>query len=302
MGDKANKVIEIHSKSFKYPDHPLLTIGVLVILYFLFFLCAMSWTSNYRNPELQPLEGESSETLVRTITQMVAQGDLEASKFNLVLGQVRQTHNQALAIVENKVENTIVKPAKIVDIMTPAKQKHLVQVLEGRFRANPHRHEGVEWDLVNDRLKAADIEKWFSLWRMEKTKGDPDVFRYDFRKGRTMFFDFSPESPEGRRNLSYKGAQALASDMGVKMATEDLYMAVLGVNPMDYNTENWIKTTVLARLKGKARVATGVWHNCQGKKIWNADKHQPPGNEIEILWGKMNEHFRDRGFRSYLVI
>lgn len=60
----------------------------------------------------------------------------------------------------------------------------------------------IEWIRVKSKLETNPGKLW-SLNEMEKTGGEPDVAGYDNTANEYIFYDCSPESPKGRRSLSY---------------------------------------------------------------------------------------------------
>src|ERR1041384_5780209 len=76
----------------------------------------------------------------------------------------------------------------------------LLALLKARFEKNPKRHPGLEWADVQARLEA-NAEKLRSLHDMESSGGEPDVVAQDKKTGEVVFFDCSPETPQGRRSV-----------------------------------------------------------------------------------------------------
>src|SRR5687767_2631249 len=81
-------------------------------------------------------------------------------------------------------------------------QKDLLQVLKDRFEKNKSRHKGLDWADLQARLEA-NPEKFWSLYEMERTGGEPDVVGQDVKTGEFIFYDCSAESPKGRRSVCY---------------------------------------------------------------------------------------------------
>lgn len=141
----------------------------------------------------------------------------------------------------------------------------LLEILEDRFEANVHRHEGIAWDEVASRL-AGNASALKSLLAMEATGGEPDVIGRDAETGRITFCDCSRESPGGRRSLCYdraaldarkenkpKGsAMGMAAEMGVELLTEEQYRALQALEEFDLKTSTWIVTTPDVRSRGGA--------------------------------------------------
>ena len=76
----------------------------------------------------------------------------------------------------------------------------LLAALKARFEKNMGRHPGLVWAKVQARLEAKPDKLW-SLAEMERTGGEPDVV--GVKSGEFVFMDCAPESPAGRRSVSY---------------------------------------------------------------------------------------------------
>ncbi len=131
----------------------------------------------------------------------------------------------------------------------------LLMVLQARFNANTHRHEGMQWGDVQIKLES-HREKLWSLEAMERTGGEPDVVAYDDDKGEYIFFDCSAESPAGRRNVCFdhKGQDSrkhyvpednacdMAAAMGIELLTETHYRELQQLGDFDSKTSSWLMT------------------------------------------------------------
>ena len=154
--------------------------------------------------------------------------------------------------------------------MTPPKLSstqsyELLSILKTRFEANMHRHAGIEWSQVAQKLEVNSI-KLAIIEQMEKTGGEPDVVGYDSKMGEYTFYDCSPESPIDRRSLCYdrvaldgrkenkpKGsAGEMADDMGVELLTETEYRHLQTLGKYDLKTSSWIATPAEMRKLGGA--------------------------------------------------
>jgi hypothetical protein len=149
--------------------------------------------------------------------------------------------------------------------LSPAQSEELFGILKARFDKNMGRHSGLEWDRIKAKLEASK-EKYWSLSEMERTGGEPDVVGYDSHTGEYIFFDCSPESPGGRRNLCYddearksrksappgKAATGMASAMGIELLTEEQYAKLQELGEFDLKTSSWLKTPVPVRKLGGA--------------------------------------------------
>ena len=120
--------------------------------------------------------------------------------------------------------------------MSPEQREALLRVLKARFEKNADRHKGLEWAQIKAKLEA-NLEKMWSLNEMERTGGEPDLIEYDQKTDVYIFYDFSVESPHGRRSVCYdhEGLEArkkfklennaidMATTMGIELLTEQEY-------------------------------------------------------------------------------
>lgn len=153
---------------------------------------------------------------------------------------------------------------------TSSKKSHgskesLLSILEARFEKNRHRHQGIEWKEVQERLKSQP-KKREVLQRMEDSGGEPDVVARDMSSRELIFMDCSAESPSGRRSLCYdeqalserkenkpKGsALAMASAIGIQMLNEKEYHFLQTLEDFDLKTSSWVLTPPTVRERGGA--------------------------------------------------
>jgi hypothetical protein len=149
----------------------------------------------------------------------------------------------------------------------------LIRALKARFENNMHRHKGLEWAKVQSRLEANN-EKLWSLNEMERTGGEPDVVGHDKSTGEYIFYDFSAESPKGRRSLCYdrealesrkehkpgNSVIDMAAAMGIELLTEDQYRELQKLGDFDLKTSSWVKTPANIRKLGGAVFCDRRYH------------------------------------------
>jgi len=151
------------------------------------------------------------------------------------------------------------------EALTVEQRENLLNVLEARFEKNKSRHEGLEWEAIRAKLKAAD-EKLRSLHEMERTDGEPDVVGYDESTEEYIFVDCSKESPKGRRSVCYdreaqegrkkhppkNNALDMASEMGIDLLSEKQYRTLQQLGDFDTKTSSWVQTPSDIRERGGA--------------------------------------------------
>jgi hypothetical protein len=147
--------------------------------------------------------------------------------------------------------------------MKPTARAALLKALEARFRGHPHRHPGVSWDAVANRLDATALD---ALQAMESSGGEPDVIAHDRKTGQVTFCDCAAESPAGRRSLCYDraaldarkeakpvgSAVEAAAAMGIALLDETQYRALQALGEFDTRTSSWIVTPADVRALGGA--------------------------------------------------
>lgn len=141
----------------------------------------------------------------------------------------------------------------------------LLKTLTNRFEKNRTRHKGIEWNNVQAKLEDSPAKLW-SLNEMEITGGEPDVVGYDKTTGEYIFYDCSPESPNGRRSFCYdhaalearkehkpgNSAMNMAAEMGIGLLTEEQYRQLQQLGEFDLKTSSWIITPAPIRKLGGA--------------------------------------------------
>ena len=147
-----------------------------------------------------------------------------------------------------------------------AKQREqLLKALKARFEKNKSRHQGLEWARVEAKLEANPAKLW-SLNEMERTGGEPDVVGHDKKTGEYIFFDCSPQSPDGRVSFCYdrealnsrkehkpkNSVMDMAAAMGVEVLTEPQYMELQTLGEFDTKSSSWVKTPDAIRKLGGA--------------------------------------------------
>ena len=155
-----------------------------------------------------------------------------------------------------------------ISLHLPAeKEGELLEILRVRFEQNMPRHSGLEWPNVHAKL-ASCPDKLASLHAMEVTGGEPDVVGLNKKADKYLFYDCSPESPVGRRNICYDGegqaerekkgvfpagnAIDLAASMGFDLLDEDGYRKLQQLGEFDTKTSSWIQTPTEIRALGGA--------------------------------------------------
>lgn len=179
-----------------------------------------------------------------------------------------------------------------------AKQsEQLLKSLEARFEKNMQRHKGIKWADVEAKL-IDEPQKLWSLHEMESSGGEPDVVGKDKKSGAFLFFDCSPETPSGRRNICYDrealdarktfkpadSALDLAAAMGIELLNEDQYRQLQQLGKFDTKTSSWIQTPAEIRKLGGALFADRRY------------------DHVFIYHNGASSYYGVRGFRGALLV
>lgn len=173
----------------------------------------------------------------------------------------------------------------------------LLQILKLRFENNRERHPRLSWDKVEAKL-IANPDKLYSLYEMERTGGEPDVVGYEPKTTQFIFYDCSPESPLGRRNIccdpealasrkKFKpenSALGMAQEMGVEILSEAEYRKLQELGRFDTKTSSWVKTTAEIRKLGGALFCDYRY------------------GKVFLYHNGAESYYSSRGFRSKLLV
>ena len=152
-----------------------------------------------------------------------------------------------------------------IRVLTLQQREEILVALKQRFEQNLNRHKDIDLSVVLERLEARP-EKLWSLNEMERTGGEPDVVGQEPLTGELILFDWSAESPTGRRNVCYDhealearktfkpgdSAIHMASVMGIELLTEDQYRQLQTIGKFDAKTSSWVLTPPKIRKLGGA--------------------------------------------------
>ena len=181
--------------------------------------------------------------------------------------------------------------------LSPKQREELLKTLKTRFEKNMQRHKGVEWAKVKSKLEANPAKLW-SLNEMETTGGEPDVVGHDKKTGEYIFYDCSPESPNGRRSLCYdrealvsrkehkpkNNAVEVADAMGIELLTEEQYRQLQQLGNFDTKTSSWIQTPDDIRELGGALFCDRRY------------------NTVFVYHNGAESYYAARGFRGSIIV
>src|SRR5260370_26386837 len=149
--------------------------------------------------------------------------------------------------------------------LSTAKGKNLQKEWRDLLEKKVNRHKGLEWAKVQAKLEA-HTEKLWSLNEMERSGGEPDVVAHDKKTSEYIFYDCSPESPQGRRSFCYdrealnsrkehkpaNNAVDMAASIGIELLTEEQYRELQKLGNFDSKTSSCVKTLADIRKRGGA--------------------------------------------------
>lgn len=140
-----------------------------------------------------------------------------------------------------------------------------IEILKNRFSQNQKRHQGIEWDKVEEKLRQ-NPDKLKILIAMENSGGEPDLVTFHPDSTSFLFIDCSAESPAGRRSFCYdrqaldarkenkptNNVEDAVKEIGAELLNEEEYRELQKFGPFDTKTSSWIKTTEAIRKLGGA--------------------------------------------------
>ncbi|MDP1569175.1 MAG: DUF4256 domain-containing protein [Vicinamibacterales bacterium] len=178
-----------------------------------------------------------------------------------------------------------------------SEREKLLGTLQARFEAHMHRHNGLQWEKVRQRLESHPGTLW-SLSEMERSGGEPDVVGQDTKSGEYRFVDCAAESPAGRRSVCYDrealdarkqhkpaaSAVELATAMGAALLTEEEYRRLQTLGAFDTKTSSWLLTPPEIRALGGA-----IFGDCRFGAVW-------------VYHNGAESYYAARGFRCALWV
>jgi hypothetical protein len=176
-------------------------------------------------------------------------------------------------------------------------KEELFSILKSRFEKFKSRHKNMEWSKLQKKLEL-NPEKIWSLYKMEKSGGEPDVVDFDKKTNEYVFFDCSIESPKDRRSVCFdrealnkrkenkpkNDAISFCEELGIEILNEDEYKKLQSLGEFDLKTSSWIATPSKIRKLGGALFADRRY------------------DSIFIYHNGADSYYAARGFRGSLKV
>lgn len=167
----------------------------------------------------------------------------------------------------------------------------LLDVLKKRFEKNMHRHEGLVFEKVQEKL----IQHLDTILKMEETGGEPDVVVLE---DKLYVIDMVKESPKLRGSLCYdkearlarknfppaSSALEMAVSLGISVIDEMMYVKLQDIEDFDLKTSSWILTNDKLRSLGGA--------------LFGDKRYQ----RTFIYHNGADSYYGSRGFRGYITL
>lgn len=181
--------------------------------------------------------------------------------------------------------------------LTSEQKENLFKTLQTRFEKNMNRHPKLEWLKIQTKLEASQDKIW-SLLQMEESGEEPDVVGFDEETREYLFYDCSPQTPAGRRNLCYdkkalesrkkfppkSSVEVVCKEMVIELLDEKEYRFLQTLGDFDTKTSSWIKTPNSIRDLGSA-----LFGDCRYKQTF-------------IYHNGADSYYSSRGFRGCLWV
>ena len=167
----------------------------------------------------------------------------------------------------------------------------LLDVLKKRFEKNIHRHEGLVFEEVQEKL----IQHLDTILKMEQSGGEPDVVVLE---DKLYVIDMVKESPKLRGSLCYdkearlarknfppaSSALEMAASLGISVIDEMMYVKLQDIEDFDLKTSSWILTDDKLRSLGGA--------------LFGDKRYQ----RTFIYHNGADSYYGSRGFRGYITL
>jgi hypothetical protein len=167
----------------------------------------------------------------------------------------------------------------------------LIETLKKRFEKNMHRHQGLVFEEVQEKL----IQHLDTISKMEQSGGEPDVVVLDEK---LYVIDMAKESPKLRASLCYdkearlarknvpstSSALEMAASLGINVIDETMYVKLQNIEDFDLKTSSWILTDHQLRSLGGA--------------LFGDKRYQ----RTFIYHNGADSYYGSRGFRGYLTL
>jgi hypothetical protein len=167
----------------------------------------------------------------------------------------------------------------------------LLDVLKKRFEKNMHRHEGLVFEEVQEKL----IQHLDTILKMEQSGGEPDVVVLE---DKLYVIDMVKESPKLRGSLCYdkearlarknfppaSSALEMAASLGISVIDEMMYVKLQDIEDFDLKTSSWILTDDKLRSLGGA--------------LFGDKRYQ----RTFIYHNGADSYYGSRGFRGYITL
>jgi len=162
--------------------------------------------------------------------------------------------------------------------LNEATTKDFLSVLKKRIEQLTHFPKGYSWEVLAERFKKNPSKLW-SLYQIEQSGGEPGLLSWNDKIA--TFCDSSTETPKERRSFCYDpeallsrklhkpehSAVGLADEFGIRLMTEDEYLQLQQLKPVDLKTSSWLHTPDEVRKLGGAIFGdrrfnrTFIYHN-----------------------------------------
>ena len=167
----------------------------------------------------------------------------------------------------------------------------LLDVLKKRFEKNMHRHEGLVFEEVQEKL----IQHLDTILKMEQSGGEPDVVVLE---DKLYVIDMVKESPKLRGSLCYdkearlarknfppaSSALEMSASLGISVIDEMMYVKLQDLEDFDLKTSSWILTDDKLRSLGGA--------------LFGDKRYQ----RTFIYHNGADSYYGSRGFRGYITL
>jgi hypothetical protein len=162
--------------------------------------------------------------------------------------------------------------------LSPDQQTELLLALKARFASQPEHYKRLDVNFTQLKEAIESNPDAWSIYQMEITGGEPDIMADDYDS--FLFWDFSKESPKGRRNCVYdKDAEMIvkqrgeecngnaidmANEFGADMTPVSVYRMAQRSGKFDLETKTIAHTPAETRKSGESGQMVVVTRDVSG--------------------------------------
>lgn len=219
----------------------------------------------YRKKILSAEKDEIGAAVLRLLEENRLPPEVEAMIRTQIEKQRHETGTQVKETVAEEKNKRVLTAEQKEKLLSTVRERF---EYHGKFPKIKEKRRGVRWADVQAKFLANE-SKLYSLYEMERTGGEPDMYGVDKETGEYIFMDFAHECPLVRKTRAYDEAVRKAAAMGLHLLTEDDYCNLQALGNFDRKSFCWLKTNFMSEMVGMYK--RGSRSRDEGVLIYDAE-------------------------------